>query len=100
MIQTADGKKLVVATATGPASDTTVAAGAAADLSLSYARTTLARVEEARGVRRIAGLPDGVVLVGFEAKADGVTVRVYNATGADVTVSAGSVTTEVELLGY
>lgn len=96
---TADGKIQIVATATGPATDVSVGAGASVDITLTYAPTSLSRILEIVGVRRIMGLPDGIVLQGIHAKVADVILRVRNHTGAPIAISAGSVIAEVAALG-
>lgn len=98
--QTADGWKEFVVRATGPAADVSVGAGASADLELTYAAPPLSRIEAVRGVVMIAGLPDGLVIQGFTPEIGRIVIRVRNTTAAAITVAAGSVTADVEVLGY
>ena len=94
MFITADGYKIVTVTATGPASTTAVTAGAAADISLAV-EDSPHNILEIIAVKRISGLPDGVVLAGWSATADAVTLRVFNPTAGNIDVTADSVTVEL-----
>ena len=92
---TATGTKLVLVRASGPASDTTVGAGASATVALSYAASEASKILRALGIAAVAGLPDGVVLEGFSADESGVSLKVRNTTGSDVTLSANSLSATV-----
>ena len=96
---TPQGYKRLVVAAKGPSSDTSVDATTAADITLSYQPGDYNTIVDVKGVRKVSGLPDGVVLVGFAASPDSVTVRVYNTTGGAVTIAANSVEAEVEAAG-
>ena len=89
------GTKLVAVSARGPSSDVTVGAGAAADIALAYQPAPVGRILQALSLKSIEGLPDGLALVQFKADEGGVTIRMLNTTGADVTVPANSITASV-----
>jgi len=92
---TADGFKIVIATASGPASAVSVGAGAVADVDLTVAPNP-AVVREILGLRTITGLPSGIVLVGVSyPSVNTVRIRVYNATATAITIAAGSVSATV-----
>lgn len=97
---TLDGKKRDVVTATGPSADVSVGGGTATNISLAYGTTKFNRITRALGVKKISGLPDGIVLVGFEATESSVVVRVYNVTTATITISSNSVSVDVEVEGF
>jgi len=92
-------QKVNLISATGPAVDVSVAAGAAADVSISISIAPLTSFTHAY-IKRIAGLPDGICLVGFNVTATEVVLRVFNPTTAAITVTAGSVTVELGVIGY
>jgi hypothetical protein len=92
---TADGWKIVEATATGPAAAVSVGAGAAADVDLAVAANP-ASIKEVLALKSLSGLPDGVVLVGVSYPSPTtVRVRVFNPTAAAITIAANSVTAAV-----
>jgi len=92
---TADGWKVVEATAAGPAADTSVAANTSVDLDLAVAANP-ASVKKVLALKSISGLPDGVVLVGVSYPSPTtVRLRVRNVTAAAVTVTANSVSASV-----
>jgi lipid-binding SYLF domain-containing protein len=88
---TADGWKIVTASATGPGSNVAVSAGAAANVDLTVSANP-AQIKEILAVQSVSGLPDGVVLVGFSfPNISTLRLRVFNPTSTDKTVTAGSV---------
>jgi len=90
-----DGWKIVKLSATGPAADVTVTAGGAANVDLTIG-TSMYNVKAIEALVSVSGLPDGAVLAGVSyPDLSTVRLRVFNPTGADVTVSAGSVTAYV-----
>jgi len=92
---TAEGYKLVTATASGPASNVAVSAGAAANVDLTITANP-ARILSIEALKSISGLPDGVVLVGVSYPSlTTVRARVFNPTSTDKTVSAGTVSAEI-----
>jgi len=92
----ATGEKLVAITATGPAADVSVGATAAADVDISIPVRTLSRILENLALVSLTGIPDGVVLVGFSFPDVGtLRIRVFNTTGAAITITAGSITATV-----
>jgi hypothetical protein len=92
---TADGWKVVEVTAKGPAADTSVAAGASADVDLTVAAGP-ANVKKLLALGSITGLPDGIVLAGVSYPSPTtVRVRVHNVTTAAITITAGSVSATV-----
>ena len=92
---TAEGFKVVLASASGPSSDTVVSAGGAANVDLSVASNP-ANILEILALKSVSGLPDGVVLVGVSFPSTStVRLRVFNPTGGDLTVTADSVTAYV-----
>lgn len=89
---TADGWKIVVVSAVGPATTTSVTAGSAANINLAV-QTTAAIVRDFLSLSSLSGLPDGVVLVGVSyPDLSTVRVRVFNPTGSNINVTANSVT--------
>ena len=92
---TADGYKVTVEVAKGPASTTTVGTGAVANIDLAVAPGR-AVVMSVLGVRTVEGVPDGLVLMGVSYP-DVKTVRitVKNVSGAALTVAANAVTATV-----
>jgi len=94
-VLTAEGYKLVRATASGPAAATSVAATTAANVDLTIAANP-AKILAIEALKSISGLPSGVVLVGITYP-DLATVRitVYNTTAAAVTIAAGSISAEI-----
>lgn len=88
---TPKGTKLVLVTASGPASDVAVGANASATVALSYGSSEASKILRPLAILSISGLPDGAVLSGFTADESGVTLTVRDVTGSGVTVSAGSV---------
>jgi hypothetical protein len=92
---TADGIKIVLATAVGPSSNTVVSAGGAANIDLAV-QPNPAVIRKILGFTSVSGLPDGVVLeyVTYPDIAT-VRVRVFNPTGSDKTVTANSVTATI-----
>jgi len=92
---TADGFKIVIATASGPATAVSVGAGAVADVDLTVVANP-AVVREILGLRSLTGLPSGIVLVGVSyPNVNTVRIRVHNVTAAAITITAGSVTATV-----
>ena len=95
---TYDGKKIAVLTATGPGSDVSVGAGAAADVDLTIPASYFV-VKKILGLTSVSGLPDGLAIAGVSyPDLSTVRVRVLNTTTAAITVSAGSVTASVQVL--
>lgn len=92
---TAEGWKLALATAAGPASDVSVGAGSDADVDLSVSPGP-AVVREVLALRSISGLPRGLAVAGVEYPGEGrVRIRVFNCTASAVTVPANSVSASV-----
>ena len=90
-----DGYKLVLADATGPSADVSVAAGASANVDLAVAAGP-AKVLAILGLQSVSGLPSGVVLAGVSyPDVNTVRLTVFNPTSAAITVSANSVTATV-----
>ena len=89
-------RHVVVETVTGPASDTTVAAGGTADITFDIAKEVPRDVAYA-GVESISGLPADVKIQSISVDKTGkkLTVTVYNAGGTDATISANSVSVVV-----
>jgi hypothetical protein len=88
---TADGWKIITASATGPGTNTTVNAGTAANVDLTVASNP-ARIREILAVQSISGLADGVVLAGFSFPTTStLRLRVFNPTSSNITINAGSV---------
>ena len=89
---TADGWKIVTASAAGPGSNVTVTSGAAANVDLTVGSNP-AQIREILAVQSVSGLADGVVLVGFSFPTTStLRLRVFNPTSTDKTVTANSVT--------
>ena len=90
------GEKVEVLTASGPSADTTVGTGAAANVDLTISLGKVKKILDHLAVTQISGLPDGVVLAGYSFPSETtLRLRVYNPTGADISVTAGSVSAEV-----
>ncbi len=88
---TADGFKLAIANASGPAAATVVDGGSSANIDLTISPNP-ANIVGVLGIRSISGLPSGIALVGISYPSPGtVRITVYNVTTSDITVSAGSV---------
>jgi len=90
-----DGTKLGIARAVGPGTNTTVAAGSSGTVTLSYQIGELGEILDALAVKNISGLPDGVAIEGVSVDRAGVTLKVRNTTGGDITITANSVAAEV-----
>jgi len=93
-----NGYKIEKISTTGPSADVTVTAGAASNVTISISPSIKAK--EVIGVAKIDGVPDGVVLARVVPSTSQVVLRLFNPTASDVTVSAGSITIEVFVLGY
>jgi hypothetical protein len=88
---TADGWKIITASATGPTSNVAVSAGTAANVDLTVGSNP-ALIREILAVQSVSGLPDGVVLEGFVFPSiSTLRLQVFNPTSTDKTVTAGSV---------
>lgn len=90
---------------TGPASDTTIAAGATGNIDISISLPAgLFDAPPAVIVREWGNLPAGLEVLGVRVESvsvDSVTIRiaVNNPTSGDITVSAGSVTVGILCIG-
>jgi hypothetical protein len=92
---TADGKKVGLVTATGPSTAVSVSAGTAANVDLPIATPPFI-IQEILSLKSIAGLPDGIVLVGVSyPNLSTVRVRVFNPTAAGISITANSVTASI-----
>ena len=91
---TADGWKLVKATAKGPVSDTSVSAGASATLKLSI-QPNPSVVRDVIAITSVTGLPSGIVISNISCTTTDVSITVFNPTTSAITVTANSVTAEV-----
>jgi len=92
---TAEGFKLVLATASGPATTVSVGAGAAANVDLTVAANP-GVIREILSLKSLTGLPDGIVLVGVSYPAlTTIRVRVFNHTTSSINITAGSVSASV-----
>jgi hypothetical protein len=92
---TADGWKIVIANASGPASNVSVSAGTAANVDLTVAANP-ASIKEILALKSVSGLPDGIVLVGVSyPDLTTVRIRVFNHTTGSITITAGSVSASV-----
>jgi len=93
MSMLASGEKLVVVTAKGPATNTTIGAGSDATIDLSVQPGSHGLVISIVAIREITGLPSGVVLTGV-AVISPTTIRLYvrNVGTANATATANSVT--------
>jgi hypothetical protein len=88
---TADGWKIVTASASGPGSDVSISGGAAANVDLTVGSNP-AQIREILAVQSVSGLADGVVLVGFSfPNISTLRLRVFNPTAGGKTVTANSV---------
>lgn len=78
---------------TAPSSDTSIAAGGTATITVDIAGEVPRDVEHA-GLESISGLPSGVVITGISVDKTGKTLSITlkNTTTASVTVSANSLT--------
>ena len=98
---TSRGLTETTATATGPASDTAVTAGTSATITLSY--TTLngiKKIVDVVGLVSVSGLPDGIAIEGISISTGNVSLKVRNTTGADITITANSVSVTARVIGY
>jgi hypothetical protein len=92
---TAEGWKIVLATASGPASTVSVGAGAAADVDLTVSANP-ASIKAILALGSVSGLPTGIVLVGVSyPNLSTVRIRVYNPTTSSINVTANSVSATV-----
>jgi hypothetical protein len=95
LVLTADGWKLVTASAVGPASNVNVAAGATANIDLAVSANP-ASIKELIAIATIAGLPTGLAIAGISfPNTSTVRIVVFNPTSSAVTVTANSVTATV-----
>jgi len=95
LVLTADGWKLVTASAKGPASDVSVAAGATANIDLAVSANP-ASIKELIALATVAGLPTGLAIAGISfPNTSTVRIVVFNPTSSAVTVTANSVTVTV-----
>jgi len=93
------GHKIEKISVTGPSSDVTVTSGAANDVTIPISPSRI-KVKEVIGVAKIDGVPDGLAIAGVVPSTSQVVLRLFNPTASDVTVTAGSITVEVSVLGY
>ena len=94
-----DGLVVAEETATGPGSDTTIAANSSGTVALAVLSPSV-EILYALGVKDVK-LPDGLALEGITAKDDGtVELKVRNVTGSDIAVGAGSISAKVVVVGY
>jgi len=91
-------RKVEVLTATGPAADVSVGAGATADFSISIS-PELGTIEEVI-VDRITGLPANILASQIDFTATSVTLRAVNPTAAAITITAGAITIRVVIIGH
>ena len=92
---TADGWKVVIATATGPSTTQVVNAGTAANVDLTVAANP-ASIKEILALKSVSGLPDGIVLVSISYPSlTTVRIRVFNPTDGNINITANSVTASV-----
>ena len=98
--------KIKELSATGPASDTTITAGAKATVSISISipkHLFPATRPKIALIKAIEGVPDGLALAGLRADAgpDSVTVALdlKNVTTTDVTVAANAITVRTVVIG-
>jgi len=95
LVLTADGWKLVTASAKGPASDVSVAAGATANIDLAVSANP-ASIKELIALATVAGLPTGLAIAGISfIGTTTVRIVVFNPTAAAVSVAANSVTATI-----
>lgn len=87
--------KVYLESVTGPAEDTTIAAGGSADISFTV---NVPRDLYAAGVRSISGLPSGVYVSAVSVSGKNVTLTLVNTGASDVTVAANSITIDVVAL--
>jgi len=78
---------------TAPSSDTSIAAGDTATITVDIAGEVPRQVDHA-GLESISGLPSGVVITGISVDKTGKTLSITlkNTTSSSVTVSANSLT--------
>jgi len=93
-----NGYKLEKITATGPASNTTVTAGAASNIAVSINPSI--KAVTVLGVSKVDGVVDGLAIARIVPSTTGVTIRLLNPTASDITQNAGTVTVDVWVLGY
>jgi hypothetical protein len=95
LVLTADGWKLVTASAVGPASNVSVAAGATANIDLAVSANP-ASIKELIALATVAGLPTGLAIAGISfVGTSTVRIAVFNPTASAVTVTVNSVTATV-----
>jgi hypothetical protein len=91
----ADGWKIVLANATGPASTVSVNAGSAANVDLTVSANP-ANIREILALKSIGGLPDGIVLVSVSyPNISTIRLRVFNTTGSSIDINANSVSATI-----
>ena len=92
-------KRVLDSTATGPASDTTVAAGGTADITFTLP-SPFTRPASEIGVKNVTGLPSGVYIAAIAVDPENktVTLTLANPGASDVTVAANSITLEAVLV--
>ena len=96
--------KIYVGTGTGPSADVTVTSGGANEITTSITLPSgLFNVSPTIIVGQIDGIPDGLCIARITASVSDntvtVTIRLYNPTAADVTVSASAVTVTILAIG-
>jgi len=96
---TPEGRKRAVIQAKGPASDATVGATSASTITLTYQNNPLSLILEVRSISKVSGLPNGICISTIEPSTTGISMKVFNATSSNVTITANSVTVEVEVEG-
>ena len=99
IIQTLDGRKLVLASAIGPSAAVSVSPGTYATVTLALQAVPI-RPHEVLGVLQISGLSGGVVLAGYSVSGFNVNVVVYNPTSSTPSIAANSVTAVVLVRGW
>ena len=89
-------RHIVVEDLTGPSSDVVITNGSTGDITIDIAGEVPRTVEYA-GVESIDGIPSDVYIAGisFDKSGKKLTISLYNGSGADVTITANSLTIRV-----
>ena len=101
VIQTLDGRKLVLASAVGPSAAVSVSPGTYATVTLALQAVPI-RPHEVLGVLQINGIQAaaGLVLAGYTVSGFNVNVVVYNPTSSTPSIAVNSVNAIVLVRGW
>jgi len=90
-------RKVEVLTATGPAADVSVGAGATADFDIAIS-PELKPLDSATA-NKVSGLPANILVSQIDFSDTAITFRAVNPTAAAITITAKSLTISVEAVG-